>query len=298
MSDSAILSAADYRTRIDNLIERGRYQQASAELAQAFASYPEDADLLHQAAQLECFAEKPLEARATLLQLLSRDPEHVAGRFLLVGVHEELKEPAKAEEVLLGLLHDYPESSGLYARYATLMYRNMKIDKARELAREALRLDPDDDSALMACLIGDLISGDGGAQQDKLGELLRRNPEDQTTARLLIVHLVEHGKYWSARRIAVELFKADPHSKDTLELLVSIEALAHWTMVPLWAFNRWGAKASVGFFLIALFGLAKLREHIDSSAMGVINIALIGYVIYSWVYPPLLSRWLKRRAGL
>jgi tetratricopeptide (TPR) repeat protein len=298
MNDSVNLSAAQYRQRIANLIERGRLQHATQELAAALASFPDDSDLLYQAARIDVDQERFESARNTLLQLLTRDPEHLAGRFLLVTVYEELKELEKSEAVLLDLLHAYPQHAPLYARYAMLMYRTLHVDKAQALAHEAIRLDPNDEQAMAACLIGDLIHGKQGKQQGKLGELLRKYPEDQWTSRLLIIHLVDQGKYWSAKRIAIELLRAQPGSAEILGLVVELEALSHWTMIPLWPFNRWGAAATIGFFLLTLFGLTQLGRYVGREAMSTINISLLGYVVYSWIYPPMLKRWLQRRAGI
>lgn len=298
MNDTVILTAADYRKRIDGLIERGRFHQAREELGQALAGFPEDGDLLYQAARIDAQSGELARARDTLLQVLAHAPKHLNARYFLVSVHEDLKEPAKAEAILLDLLHDYPELGPLYARYAMLMYRNLHVDKAKALAREAMRLDPNDEQALIACMMGDLIDGNLGAQQSKLAELLHNHPEDHATARLLISHLLEQGKYWSARRIAVELLRAEPHSKDALALVVNIDALAHWTVLPLWPFNRWGVPATIVFFLGTMLGLTQLRKYLSPETMSIINISLLSYVVYSWIYPPLLTRWLKRRAGL
>jgi tetratricopeptide (TPR) repeat protein len=298
MNDGVNFTAQQYEARIAGLIERGRYDFAAKELAQALAAFPDESDLLYQAARLDLQQNSIPSALNTLLQLLARDPEHFGGRFLLVHVYEAAKEHAKAEAILLDLLADYPQAAPLYAQYAMLMYRTLHVEKAKALAREALRLDPDDEHALSACLIGDLIDGRKDAQQSRLAELLHKYPEDRFTGQLLISHLVEQGKYWSAKRIAIELLRAEPNSKEILNLVVEIELLAHWTMVPLWPFNRWGLGATIGFFLIVLFGMSSLVKHLDPASVGVLNVVLISYVVYSWIYPPLLKRWLKRRAGI
>ncbi|SFU34952.1 tetratricopeptide repeat protein [Pseudoduganella namucuonensis] len=297
MNDTIALSAHDYRVRIEGLIERRRFSQASALLGEALANFPDDSELLHSAATIDYHNENHEASLHTLQQLLVRAPKHLNGRYLLVGVHEAREDWPQAEAVLLDLLHDYPESSPLYARYAMLMYRTQQIDKAMELAREALRLDPEDDGALAATMIGDLIDGRKGDERNSLAALMMKHPEDMVTARLLIVHLINRGRYWSAKRIAIELLKARPDSREALELVVEIEALCHWSVVPLWPLNRWGTAATITLWI----GWILVYKLLRSYAPQVSDIAatlILAYCVYSWVYPFLLRRWLKRRAGL
>lgn len=297
MNDTTTLSAQDYRVRIDGLIERRRFAQASALLGEALANFPDDSDLLHSAAAIDYHNEDYEASLRTLQQLLGRAPRHLAGRYLLVGVHEARDDWPEAEAVLLDLLRDYPESSMLYARYAMLMYRTQQIGKAMELAREALRLNPEDEGALAATMIGDLIDGRKGDESNSLAALMLKHPEDMVTARLLIVHLINRGRYWSAKRIAVELLKARPDSREALALVVEIEALCHWGAIPLWPLNRWGIAATITLWL----GWMLVYKFLSSYAPQVAGPAaafILGYCVYSWVFPPLLRRWLKRRAGL
>lgn len=297
MNDATVLSAYDYQVRIDGLIERRRLGQASALLGEALARFPDDGDLLHSAAMIEHQSDDHDAALHTLGQLLVRAPEHVAGRFLLVAVHEARAEFAQAEAVLLDLLRDFPASATLYARYAMLMYRTQQVDKAIALSREALRLDPDDDGALAATMIGELVEGRQGDERVSLAALMRKHPEDIATARLLIVHLLKRGRYWSARRIAIALLQAQPDDRDALTLVVEIDALCHWSVIPLWPLNRWGIAATIALWVGWMVSYRLLRTYLPQAA-GAASVVILAYCVYSWVYPPLLKRWLKRRAGL
>lgn len=297
MNDHTVLSARDYSLRVEGLIERDRYAQARAELGEALAQYPDDSDLLYCSALVDYLTGQPDDARATMLRVLSREPDHYAGRSLLATLHQDSGDLAAAELVLIDLLRDFPESGHHYARYAMLMYRTMHLDKAKALAHEALRLDPDNEMALIACLIGDLIDGRKGAEQERLAVLMRRHPESAGTAHMLITHLVRRGQYRAAKRIAIELLKLNPNSREILALVVDLETLSHWTMLPLWPFNRWGWAASVVLWVatVAVFsGAGKVAPHI----LGPLNIVLLSYCAYSWIFPSLLKRWLKRRAGI
>lgn len=297
MNDNTTLTARDYTLQINALIERRRYDHARSLLAEALAQFPQDAGLLVSSAHVAYANDDVALARDTLQEVLAREPQHYQARSLLAAVYQDCDQLADAEATLLDLLRDYPEAGFQYARYAMLMYRTLHLDKAKLLAREALRLDPDDELALAACLIGDMIDGRAGAEQASLATLMRNHPESENTARLLITHLISRGRYRAAKRIAVELLKLYPHSRQVLELVVQLDALSHWSMLPLWPFNRWGWGASIGFYVLTLLVLNSL-SHVDAGVTRPVSYALLGFCAYSWVYPSLLTRWMKRRAGL
>lgn len=297
MNDHVVLTAREFSARALGLIERKRYAQAGDVLGEALAQYPDDSDLLYCAGLVDYLSGKHDEARTVLLRVLSRAPEHYAARSLLASLYQESGELPAAEAMLLELLREYPESGHHYARYAMLMYRTQHIDKAQALAHEALRLDPDEELALIACMMGDLIAGRRSAEQERMSALMSRHPESLSTARMLIAHLVRRGKYRAAKRIAIELLKLHPDSPEILELVVELDALSHWSMLPLWPLSRWGLGATVGLWVLTVL-VINGAGRIAPQAVGPLSAALIGYCVYSWIFPSLLKRWLKRRAGI
>lgn len=297
MSDNALLSARDYTVQVDGLIERGRYAQARMLIGEALSHYPQDSGLLFASARIDYDSDAADDARSTLQEILARDPDDYLARSLMVNVLQDAGDLPGAELLLIDLLREYPEAAFQYARYALLMYRTLHIDKAKALAREAYRLDPNNELALTTCLIGDIIDGRRGAEQAGLARLLQGHPESENTARMLITHLIARGRYRAAKRIAVELLKLYPNSREVLELVVQLDALSHWSMLPLWPLNRWGWAASGALYLIALVGLNLVRSQAPLFS-SVATYTLLGYCLYSWIYPPLLTRWLKRRAEL
>jgi tetratricopeptide (TPR) repeat protein len=297
MNDGTALTPRAYALQLDGLIERSRYAQARGLLGDALGHYPDDSALLFASAHIDYLTDDRETARRTLHQILARNPEDYMARSLMVNIHQDAQELEQAEAVLLELLREYPEEAFQYARYAMLMYRTMHIDKAKELAREALRLDPNLELALTACLIGDMIDGRPGAERASLASLMRGHPESESTARMLITYLVGRGRYRAAKRIAIELLKLYPYSREVLELVVQLEALSHWSMLPLWPFNRFGWAASAGFYFAMLVAMNFIRRAAPHAG-DIAFYALLGYCAYSWIYPSLLTRWLKRRAGL
>ncbi len=297
MSEMATMSASEYCKQASALIERRRFAQARALLGEALGNHPDDADLLFEAARIDYLTNQHDAAMATVRHALALAPLHLNARYLLACIHEERQELVESEAVLLDLLRDYPELGLLYARYAMLMFRTFHIDKAKALAREALRLAPDDELALSACAMGDLIDGNSKTPGASLAAMVQHHPENAATAQLLIVHLVSTGQYWAAKRIAIELLKAQPDSREYLDMVVQLDTLSHWTILPLWPFNRWGMAATVGFFVLTMLAFRIIHQFAPQYSTATYWF-LLSYMAYSWFYPPLLKRWLTRRAGL
>ena len=282
MSENVLLSAREYALQIEGLIERSRYAHARILIGEALSHYPNDSTLLFAAARVDYDTGAADDARQTLQQILAHDPDDYAGRSLMVNVLQDHGDLPQAELLLIELIREYPEAGFQYARYALLMYRTLHIDKAQALAREAFRLDPNNELALTTCLIGDIIDGRKGAEQAGLARLLQGHPESENTARMLITHLLSRGRYKAAKRIAVELLKLYPNSREVLELVVQLDALSHWSMLPLWPFNRWGWAASGAFYVITLLGLNLVRNQAPLFASTATWI-LLGYCAYSWI---------------
>jgi tetratricopeptide (TPR) repeat protein len=297
MNTDTLASASDLQQQAAYLIERRRYALAASVLATALSHYPDDSDLLFYSAQVDYLTDEKEQAFHTLQQVLSRSPHHFGARTLMFQLHQDRDEHAQSEQVLLDLLRDYPEHAWLYARYALLMYRTLHIEKAKALSKEALRLDPESEDALIACLFGELIDGKRGSQHASLAELIRKHPENESTAYMLVAHLTQQGRYAAARRIAIEILHMHPHSRQALETVVHLDQASHWSMLPLWPMNRWGWAASGVIYVLSVVILGLLRKHAPESA-GPASMLLLAFVVYSWVYPPLFARWMKKRAGL
>jgi hypothetical protein len=67
-------------------------------------------------------------------------------------------------------------------------------------------------------------------------------------------------------------------------------------MLPLWPMQRWGWGAAIGLWLAINVILRVLAS--QGAEWADLTIALsfgfLAYVIYSWVWPPLLRRWMVR----
>lgn len=282
-----------YLVQLDALLERRRTDAARSLLASALKEFPDDPDLLFQAARADWIDDRPAQARDTVNQLLRHAPEHHGGRVLLFELMLEAGEVAAAEALVLQLLRENPFDGDLCARYARLMLRTLHFDKARRLAAEAVRLDPGSDVGLRAMALCDLVTKRRTMDSEALQRMLQQHPDDYHTLELVFVALLQDGRAHAAHALAKALLRARPNDPVALQRVQALQLQTHWSMWPLWPLTRFGWPAVIVLWLGSVLALNLLRGPAPQLAAA-LSPLLLGYVIYSWVWPPLLKRWLQR----
>lgn len=275
------------------LIERNRFDLAKSMLAQAMAKQPDDLELQYISAIISYETGRTDESKDSLKYIISRDPDHHNAKYLLCRVHIEKTEFAESELLLIELIREFPYKSQFFATYAKLMLQTMNIEKAEQLAAQALRLEPENPEALTASILCSVVNGHSTSVNERISDLFRKYPDTATSANSLYFVLAERKQYWAARRIARELLKSSPEDEDYLKMVKDLRAITHPLMLPLYPLIRWGWTAAT---VIWLFGIIifKLVSNYMPNILGVtIIIAYFAYIVYSWIVPPLLRRLLK-----
>lgn len=283
----------EQRQRISELLDRRRVAQARSLLAQALAKQPDDTGLLLEGARADLIDDDHVSARSTLESIIAREPDHFAARALLLVVLTADNELVPAEQLALSLLHEYPQSAWLYAVYGRVMLKALQFAKARALAQESLRLDPHENEALRVLTLCDVIERPRATDSAALQRLLADNPEDLDTLGLVVVALLHDGKEAEALRGARELLRADPSNPQWLEMVKALTVDNHWSLKPLWPLKRFGWGGSVALWLGGIVAVRALAQS-NAEAAGLLSWLIVGYVVYSWVWPPLLKRLLLR----
>lgn len=274
------------------LIERRRYPQARITVSQGLKSFPESPELQYFAAFIEYASERPEEAMQGVKAVLSRAPQHYGARTLYAHLLEGAKELAQAERVWIDLLREYPQSADCFAGYGELMLKTLNLEKARRLAQEGLRLSPEHADCLFLAAMIDLIRNRDGAESEHLQRMLREHPEHVRSAVALVVALSAKGNDRGALRVAQELLRQQPNAGHLVNLVRSLKARSHWTMLPLYPMQRWGWTAAIAITLVGIVGLRVAEQTLSSPLVGALTWLWLAYVIYSWVWPRVLRRYL------
>jgi len=281
---------------IEALLERRRLAQAKRRLQEALREFPNQPELLLQSARVDYLEDRNGAALVTLQQVLSLAPDHEGARYLLFAVKRDVGALAEAEQVIVGLLHDFPEDASFFGGYGDLMIRAMDLPKARALAEEGLKYDAENAACLVVRTLCDLIEGRIGAASHSLQQLLARSPQSVSTLILLRAALADRGDYRGALRIGQELVRAEPDNAHFVEAVRQLSVVTHWSMLPLWPMQRWGWGAAIGLWVLINVAIRVLASRGGewSGVTMVLSFGFLAYVVYSWVWPPLLRRWMLR----
>jgi tetratricopeptide (TPR) repeat protein len=274
------------------LLQRRRTTQARALLKPALANHPEHTGLLLQAAYVDYLEDQPEQALQSVTQVLKAEPDHPSARELYFTLLADKEQYVEAEHVIIELLRDYPEAADYYGRYADLMLRTLNLGKALRLAREGLKYDADDPECLAAQAVCEFIEQPAGQPSRGLQQLLVRHPQSLRTLVLVVIALQQRGELREARRVAQELVRAQPDNEHLIQIASSLSVSSHWSMLPLWPMQKWGWAASFGLWLLAIIGIRAISK-VNEAAGGAFGIIVLIYVIYSWVWPPILRRLLR-----
>ena len=281
-------SAAVYAEQAFYFIERRRLADARRLIRDGLTHFPQDPDLLFHSAQVDWIDDQNAAAEATVRQVLVSDPHHAPARDLLATVLIDRGAFADGEQLLIGLIRDYPQNAELYGRYARLMLQTLHLDKAEKLAREGLRYDPEDRECLLAQALAEIARG-GGRDNQALEKLLSAHPESLSTVHALVVTLTNAGHVDEAHRIAQGAMRADPANQQLVDLVRELRIQNHWSLKPMWPMQKWGWGASIGLWLGAMVTFRVLDRTAPEYALPA-ALLWIAYAVYTWVWPSLIRR--------
>jgi Flp pilus assembly protein TadD len=230
----------------------------------------------------EAAARRGLEIDATSLRL----------RHTLALILMQQSKLVEAERMILGVLAEYPENATYLCVYAQICARSGLFDKAARLVDEAARLDPEDDALIRTRLLLAHLRGDDKTAAKDARKLLSLDPEDASAHLHVGASLARTGDMGGATRHMVKAARLDPGDKDYVEIAREARVQAHWLLYPLRPLQRLG---TVGSWFLGIGGLLTLRSlgYHDQATLWINGYLLV--CVYSWIAPPLLRRWLKRK---
>jgi tetratricopeptide (TPR) repeat protein len=276
---------------VQMLLDRRRYAQAQGLVADGLRANPDSVELLYLSAFIDWVHDRNDAAEASLAKVFTQDPEHYGARVMLGQLMQEKKRYADAEQVWIAMLRDFPEDADLYGHYGSLMLVTLNVDKARRLALEGLRHDPDHGHCLFVAAISDLIDGRQLGNNERIDALVRAHPEHLRTGHALLVALEDRGDDRQALQIAQQLLRSQPDSPELVELVRHFRRKSHWSMVPLYPMQRWGWTAVLLMWAAMAFGLPLIAPGLPKGATGTITLLWVIYCLYSWFWPSILRRF-------
>ncbi len=221
---------------------------------------------------------------------LAAAPDDVGLLRLLALAERRRDRLGEAERALLAALRQEPSDAWLLADYAQVLAMAGQGPKARAVVDRALALAPGDVAVLRAAALVALHDG-RDADAARYGDAaLAADPDDAGAHAARGSAAAVRGDVSGAQR---HLHRAAAQVGDSDLRAAAREAsyLAHPLMVPLRPVVRWG-PARVWLFGMALLVLSATL--LPPAVGGPLLLAWFAFVVYTWVVPPLLRRWLRR----
>jgi len=292
MDDSRDQNVDDIVSQLFELIERRRIDTAKSLLERSLPNNPDNVELLSCAVWVDYLEDDNEAARVTINRILAMDPKNFQARYISSLIYEEREEYVACEQQLLELMQDYPENATLYSIYSRLMLTTFHFEKAQKLASEALRIDPEDETALNVSVFCAYVNSPGEETEARLHQLMVEYPDQiQTTVRLIQV-LNDRGETAQAYELSKQLVRLQPDDNEFVEMATALKVSSHWSMKPMWPMRRFGFGGSIAlWFIMVIILRTGVLEYMGLSYLTLpIAITFIVYVVYSWVWPPILKR--------
>lgn len=284
----------DVLVKADHLLQIGRTKHARALLAQHLRQEPGDHVALYYLARAAVIDQEPREARELLQRSLALHPHARGPRALLFHVEFEESQYEPAEQLVISLIRDNPREPDYLAMYAKLMLFTGHVTKAEQLTAEAMKLDPQHVEARRVMVLLDVVSGKHHSASETIGTLIAEDPQNAALAHTLFYVLVSRGQLEAAERLGQELLRLTPDNPTLVNALVELRVISHPMGLPLYPFRKWGWLGSAGLWIGVIFG-CRLLERYNQPLATAILFTYVFVALYSWVYPPIMRRWLRAR---
>ena len=280
---------------LELLADRRRLVSVRDVLSRALPLYPDSVSLLRYSAWVDWMEDQLDDALRTVEQILAIEPDDYGARRLQADILREKQQFAAAEQTILSLLAEYPEDADSYALYGQIMLETFHVEKAEALANEALRIEPGHVAAMNVHVLCAFIDSPGDEQKRRLQKFLVEHPDHVVAAIRLAQMLIDQGRHQEAYELVCELVRAQPDDQGLVEFANSLRQVTHWSLWPLRPMQKWGWGASVaiwfaavGLFQSNILAATPLGPYENAIALG-----FFAYVIYSWIWPPILARLLR-----
>lgn len=272
-----------------HLVSLGRAEEALRRLAEAFDPEDEWQWWLRGVALLEL--DRHAEARGAAEKGLALEPEHPALLALLAHCHIALRDLVEAERAILAALRADAEDADNLALYARIVAEAGQLEKARRLVERARRLDPENETVVRMQSVLAIAGGDQRMALLHSRELLAINPENVYAHRIAGAVLHNRGDVEAAAGHLRTAVVADPAERDIAEVARENLLWRNPFMWPLRPVQRFGI-APMWIAGVATMYAARL---VSDRAAVVATVLWLAYCVYSWVVPPLVRRYLRRR---
>jgi len=238
--------------------------------------------------QLEQTREAADAARAGLVDCGPQAP--LLG--LLASAQHQLGDLPGAEQSLLAALAIEPGDADLLCRYALVCLAAGQVDKADRLLARAAQIDPDGVLVHTVRIQVAYARGEDRRAEQLSREFLAAHPDHAVAHALHGSTAASRGRLGDSYASMRQAVAREPADRDLADAAAEARLWAHPLLVPLRPVARLGMFKS---WAIAVGIMLTLRAVGLPLVAALFSLAWFLLCVYSWVVPPLLRRWLRRR---
>lgn len=283
-------------------LAQGHAHGAMESLRQVLAADPDQPDAHALLAVCLYHLRRLHAARYEAGVAVSLAPESALAHYAAGIVETAARHFARAAQHLeqaLALEPDSPELLRAQARLCELRGRPAEADAALQ---RALALGPEEPETLVALGERALAAGRLDEASARADAALRAQPENVDALVLMGQVLLRRGHAADAREHALQALRGDATHRGALQLLAGVKARRNPFLGLWWRYNVWmetiGTTRSILVLLVAYalyrIGLNLARQQGLAAWTGVIEVAWLAIVAYTWIGPALFHRSLAR----
>jgi tetratricopeptide (TPR) repeat protein len=224
---------------------------------------------------------------------LDLDPEDPILLDVLCLAALETGDLRDARSAIRSAIELWPDEPDLLAHAAMVEAKDGEYVEARLLLDEAARIDPEAREVLNARGYAAFLRGDDDEAAAEYRSLLERDPDSIAGHYMRGAALARRGKWRVAERHLREAAARAPDDAEVADLARRLRALAHPLMLPLRPVARLG-RWRIWFGWLAIYAI--LRATGNAILVGVAAAIWVFFVAYTWIVPPLVRWWVRRRS--
>jgi tetratricopeptide (TPR) repeat protein len=263
--------------------EIGRHEQARAIFLELLPHAPDDGMLLYYLASCAFQLDETDEADRFVREALRTGCDGELAHSLLGAICMRKEAYVEAEECLLHALSLNPQNAGVMAQYAFLMLKTGYEEKARRLMREALRLDPENETVLHYHFFFQRAFDEKAGQEQTIRQYMHVAESDVDKLTKLGLAALDRENYREARECFRQAFLLDPTNRDLLRVLEEVDRVSHPIFFPNRLMQKTGGPVVWWLGFLALMVLLRRMEWYGMA--GVTVIAYVLFCVYTWMSP-------------
>jgi tetratricopeptide (TPR) repeat protein len=250
-------------TAIRHYLEMGRFEQVAELTRSGLAENPEDGYLYYMMALCQYHWDQHAECEDSLNASLRYgfNPEYIS-------------------ELRGDLYMDTERWSEAEQSYAYLMLKTGHIDKANQLLKKSLQLNPEDITVLRYQHLFQLVKSNKEEQLLALERFMQYADDEVSKHIQMGLNELYHNRLKSAKEHFRQAYILNPTSKPLQDMLGSLTNDSHWFLVPMnWAEKIGGSGVIYIIGIGSIMGTRALGWNQVSTALLIIYLT---FVVYSW----------------